>query len=280
MIRIESVRKQFGSTIALQDLSLQVQAGEIFGLLGPNGAGKSTTMSLLTGLAAPDAGSVSVLGGDPREPALRARIGLAPQSLALYENLSGRENIEFFARMFGLRGARLAQRVDVALDFVQLADRQHDRAGTFSGGMQRRLNLAAAIVHEPELILLDEPTAGVDPQSRNALFDNVLALKAAGRTIVYTTHYMEEVERLCDRVAIIDHGRVLAVDTVPALLRAHAPRPLLVIERDDGATRIETDDPLSELNRAAAAGAIRSFHVEQPRLEQVFLQLTGRSLRD
>ncbi|MBI2396679.1 MAG: ABC transporter ATP-binding protein [Xanthomonadales bacterium] len=280
MIRIENVRKQFGSTIALQDLSLQVQAGEIFGLLGPNGAGKSTTMSLLTGLAAPDAGSVRVLGGDPRDAALRARIGLAPQSLALYENLSGRENIEFFARMFGLRGTRLAQRVDVALDFVQLADRQHDRAGTFSGGMQRRLNLAAAIVHEPELILLDEPTAGVDPQSRNALFDNVLALKAAGRTIVYTTHYMEEVERLCDRVAIIDHGRVLAVDTVPALLRAHAPRPLLVIERDDGATRIETDDPLSELNRAAAAGAVRSFHVERPRLEQVFLHLTGRSLRD
>ncbi|MBK6727414.1 MAG: ABC transporter ATP-binding protein [Xanthomonadales bacterium] len=280
MIRIDSVRKQFGSTIALQDLSLQVQAGEIFGLLGPNGAGKSTTMSLLTGLAAPDAGSVSVLGGDPRDAALRTRIGLAPQSLALYAELTGRENIEFFARMFGLGGERLKRRVDAALDFVQLADRQHDRAGTFSGGMQRRLNLAAAIVHEPELILLDEPTAGVDPQSRNALFDNVLALKAAGRTIVYTTHYMEEVERLCDRVAIIDHGRVLAVDTVPALLRAHAPRPLLVIERDGGATRIETDDPLSELNRAAAAGAIRSFHVEQPRLEQVFLHLTGRSLRD
>ncbi|MCC6561303.1 MAG: ABC transporter ATP-binding protein [Xanthomonadales bacterium] len=280
MIRIDSVRKQFGSTIALQDLSLQVQAGEIFGLLGPNGAGKSTTMSLLTGLAAPDAGSVSVLGGDPRDAALRTRIGLAPQSLALYAELTGRENIEFFARMFGLGGERLKRRVDAALDFVQLADRQHDRAGTFSGGMQRRLNLAAAIVHEPELILLDEPTAGVDPQSRNALFDNVLALKAAGRTIVYTTHYMEEVERLCDRVAIIDRGRVLAVDTVPALLRAHAPRPLLVIERDDGATRIETDDPLSELNRAAAAGAIRSFHVEQPRLEQVFLHLTGRSLRD
>ena len=280
MIRIESVRKQFGSTIALQDLSLQVQAGEIFGLLGPNGAGKSTTMSLLTGLAAPDAGSVSVLGGDPRDAALRARIGLAPQSLALYAELTGRENIAFFARMFGLGGERLKRRVDAALDFVQLADRQHDRAGTFSGGMQRRLNLAAAIVHEPELILLDEPTAGVDPQSRNALFDNVLALKAAGRTIVYTTHYMEEVERLCDRVAIIDHGRVLAVDTVPALLRAHAPRPLLVIEREDGATRIETDDPLSELNRAAAAGPIRSFHVEQPRLEQVFLHLTGRSLRD
>jgi len=280
MIRIDSVRKQFGSTVALQDLSLQVQAGEIFGLLGPNGAGKSTTMSLLTGLAAPDAGSVSVLGGDPRDAALRARIGLAPQSLALYAELTGRENIAFFARMFGLGGERLKRRVDAALDFVQLADRQHDRAGTFSGGMQRRLNLAAAIVHEPELILLDEPTAGVDPQSRNALFDNVLALKAAGRTIVYTTHYMEEVERLCDRVAIIDHGRVLAVDTVPALLRAHAPRPLLVIEREDGATRIETDDPLSELNRAAAAGPIRSFHVEQPRLEQVFLHLTGRSLRD
>ncbi|MBL0040719.1 MAG: ABC transporter ATP-binding protein, partial [Xanthomonadales bacterium] len=135
-------------------------------------------------------------GGSPRDPVLRARIGLAPQSLALYENLSGRENIAFFARMFGLHGAHLARRVDAALDFVQLADRQHDRAGGYSGGMQRRLNLAAAIVHEPELILLDEPTAGVDPESRNALFENVLALKAAaGRTIVYTTHYMEEVER-------------------------------------------------------------------------------------
>jgi ABC-2 type transport system ATP-binding protein len=280
MIRIDSVRKQFGSTVALDGLSLEVRPGEIFGLLGPNGAGKSTTMSLLTGLHTPDAGTVSVLGGDPRDPALRSRIGLAPQSLALYENLSGRENLAFFARMFGLRGARLAQRVDAALEFVRLADRQHDRAGGYSGGMQRRLNLAAAIVHEPELILLDEPTAGVDPQSRNALFDNVLALKASGRTVVYTTHYMEEVERLCDRVAIVDHGRVLALDTVPGLLRAHAGLPILVIEREQGEQRIETADPLAELNRAAGAGPIRNFHVERPRLEQVFLHLTGRSLRD
>lgn len=280
MIRIDQVHKKFGSTVALDGLTLDVRPGEIFGLLGPNGAGKSTTMALLTGLALPDAGSVAVLGGNPTDANLRRRIGLAPQSLALYENLSGRENIEFFARMFGLRGAHLNMRVAAALDFVQLADRQHDRAGTFSGGMQRRLNLAAAIVHEPELILLDEPTAGVDPQSRNALFDNVLALKQAGRTIVYTTHYMEEVERLCDRVAIVDHGRVLAVDTVPNLLRTHAGKPVLVIERDGGDERIETDVPLDALNRAAAAGAINGFHVERPRLEQVFLHLTGRNLRD
>ena len=280
MIRIDQVRKQFGSTVALDQLSLDVRPGEIFGLLGPNGAGKSTTMALLTGLTTPDSGTLSVLGGNPCDPALRRRIGLAPQSLALYENLSGRENIEFFARMFGLRGAHLAQRVDAALEFVQLADRQHDRAGTFSGGMQRRLNLAAAIAHEPELILLDEPTAGVDPQSRNALFDNVLALKQAGRTIVYTTHYMEEVERLCDRVAIVDQGRVLAIDTVAGLLRTHAGKPVLVIEREGGDERIETEAPLEALNRAAAAGPITGFHVERPRLEQVFLHLTGRTLRD
>ncbi|HQW81325.1 MAG: ABC transporter ATP-binding protein [Rhodanobacteraceae bacterium] len=280
MIRIDSVRKQFGSIVALDGLTLDVRPGEMFGLLGPNGAGKSTTMALLTGLHTPDAGSISVLGGDPRDPALRARLGLAPQSLALYENLSGRENVTFFARMFGLRGARLDQRVDAALDFVQLVDRQHDRVGGYSGGMQRRLNLAAALVHEPELILLDEPTAGVDPQSRNALFENVLALKAAGRTIVYTTHYMEEVERLCDRVAIIDRGRVLAVDSVAGLLRAHAGAPVLVVEREGRSQRIETTDPLAELNRLAASAPIDGFHVERPRLEQVFLHLTGRSLRD
>ena len=280
MIRIETVRKQFGSTVALDGLNLEVRPGEIFGLLGPNGAGKSTTMALLTGLQAPDEGRVSVLGGDPRDPALRARIGLAPQSLALYEALSGRENLSFFARMFGLRGERLRQRVDAALDFAQLSDRQHDRAGGYSGGMQRRLNLAAAIVHDPELVLLDEPTAGVDPQSRNALFDNVLALKAAGRTLVYTTHYMEEAERLCDRVAIVDRGRVLAVDTVPGLLRAHGGLPVLVVERGGHSERIDTNDPLAELNRLAAQGPIDAFHVERPRLEQVFLHLTGRRLRD
>jgi ABC-2 type transport system ATP-binding protein len=280
MIRIDSVRKQFGSSIALDGLSLEVRPGEVFGLLGPNGAGKSTTMALLTGLHRPDAGSVRVLGGDPRDAALRARIGLAPQSLALYEQLSARENLEFFARMFGLRGERLKQRVDAVLDVVQLSDRQRDHAGTFSGGMQRRLNLAAAIVHEPELVLLDEPTAGVDPQSRNALFDNVLALKAAGRTVVYTTHYMEEVERLCDRVAIVDHGRVLAIDSVSGLLRSHGGTPALVVERDGQSERIETADPLAELNRIAANARIDAFHVERPRLEQVFLHLTGRSLRD
>lgn len=280
MIRIDSAYKRFGATKALDGLSLHVRQGEIFGLLGPNGAGKSTTMALLCGLLAADAGQVTVLGGDPADPALRARIGLAPQALALYGQLSGRENLAFFGRLYGLHGKLLAQRVDAALEFVRLAERQHDRAGGYSGGMQRRLNLAAAILHEPDLVLLDEPTAGVDPQSRNALFDSVLGLRQRGCTVVYTTHYMEEVERLCDRVAIVDHGRVLAVDSIPGLLRAHGGPPRLRVEREGGALLLETDDPLAALNRIAAEGPVQGFQVERPRLEQVFLHLTGRQLRD
>lgn len=281
MIRIEQARKRYGATVALDGIDLDVRPGEVYGLLGPNGAGKSTAMALIAGLLAPDAGTVRVDGADPVQPATRARIGLAPQALALYETLSGRENLEFSGRLHGLDAARLRERVDAALAFVALADRQHDRAGGYSGGMQRRLNLACALVHDPALVLLDEPTAGVDPQSRNALFDNVLALKARGTTVVYTTHYMEEVERLCDRVAIIDRGRVLAVDTVDALVAAHGGASELVVQLGDGReVREEVHEPLARLNALAREAEVSAFRVERPRLEQVFLHLTGRQLRD
>lgn len=280
MLDVQDVRRRFGATVALAGLSLQVREGEIFGLLGPNGAGKSTLMALVSGLLRPDSGEVRVAGASPAEPATRRRIGLAPQALALYDTLTARENLEFFGRLHGLDARRLRARVDAALDFVALADRQHDRAGGYSGGMKRRLNLAAALLHEPDLVLLDEPTAGVDPQSRNALFDNVEALRADGRTVVYTTHYMEEVERLCDRIAIVDGGRVLAIGTLPELLAAHGGPPMLVARRGAQVFREPAADPLARLNQIAADGPVDDFRVEPPRLEQVFLHLTGRQLRD
>lgn len=279
-ISFENVDKRYGDRHALNAMNLQVRRGEIFGLLGPNGAGKSTTMHIAVGLIAADSGSVRVLGGDPREPALRQRFGIAPQKLSLYEELTGRENLEFFAHTFGLTGARCTARVDAALDFAALADRQHDRVATYSGGMQRRLNIAAAIVHEPELVLLDEPTVGVDPQSRNAIFDSVLALKRAGHTVVYTTHYMEEAERLCDRIAIVDHGRMLALDTLDGLVRAHGGDAQLSVERAGQTEYLHGDDPVRLLGEALSRGAVDTFQLRRPTLEQVFLKLTGRQLRD
>jgi len=280
MIELTDVRKSYGAIQALQGLSLSVARGEIFGLLGPNGAGKSTAMHVLVGLLRPDSGRVRVLDGAPTDPAVRARIGIAPQSLALYEQLSGRENLAFYARLYGLKGRTLDAALDAALDFVRLADRQHDRTVTYSGGMQRRLNIACAIVHSPELVLLDEPTVGVDPQSRNAIFDNVLALRARGTTVLYTTHYMEEAERLCDRVGIVDNGKLLAIDTPPGLVQAHGGKPRLLVRRNGTEQHVETDDPLATLNALAREAPLDSFHLERATLEQVFLNLTGRSLRD
>jgi ABC-2 type transport system ATP-binding protein len=281
MLRLEQVQKRYGTTIAVDGLSLDVRRSEVLGLLGPNGAGKSTTVSLAVGLLSPDAGRVEIAGvGDPRRPAVRARLGVAPQALALYETLTGEENLRFFGRVYGLTGGALTRRVREGLEFVGLSDRARDRIQHYSGGMKRRLNLAAALVHEPELVLLDEPTVGVDPQSRHQIFENILALKRQGRTVIYTTHYMEEAERLCDRVAIVDKGRLLALGTVPELLAAHGARPVLVVRTDRGDIRLETSDPLAELNRLAALGSVHSFNLERATLEQVFLHLTGRSLRD
>lgn len=279
-LRLRAVHKHYGHQLALAGLDIEVQPGEIFGLLGPNGAGKSTALHVATGLLAVDRGSVQVLGGDPRQPALRRRFGIAPQRLSLYEHLTGRENLLFFARCNGLGGAHLRARVNAALAFVALADRADDRVGAYSGGMQRRLNIAAAITHDPELILLDEPTVGVDPQSRNAIFDNVLALKRQGRTVVYTTHYMEEAERLCDRIAIVDGGRLLAVDTLSGLLKTYGGSPQLRIRRAGVEQVITTATPMVELEREIADGGVEAFALSPPSLEQVFLGLTGRALRD
>lgn len=281
MLTLTHATKRYGQTLAVDDLTLDVRPGEIFGLLGPNGAGKSTTVHMAVGLLTPDAGTVRIGDlGAPTTPATRARVGVAPQALSLYELLTAEENLTFFGRVYGLTGDRLASRVTWALDFVGLTDRRRDRVDTYSGGMKRRLNLAAAVLHDPDLLLLDEPTVGVDPQSRNSLFDNILTLKQAGKTIVYTTHYMEEAARLCDRVAIVDHGKLLALDHVSGLLAAHGGQPVLFIETPDGERRVETDDPLGALNRAAAEGPIIRFRVERATLEQVFLHLTGRTLRD
>ena len=284
MLTLTALVKQFGTNRAVDGLSLSVGKGEVFGLLGPNGAGKSTTVHMAVGIVEPTSGTVDVGGlGSPSRPAVRARIGVAPQALSLYELLSADENLRFFGQIYRMPAATLASRIDWALGFVGLLDRRRDRVETYSGGMKRRLNLAAAILHDPDLVLLDEPTVGVDPQSRNAIFDSLLALKREGKTIVYTTHYMEEAERLCDRVAIVDHGKLLALDTVRGLTQTYGGPPTLILRTAGGEERIETREPLAELNRQAAArGAAMpaEFEVATPTLEQVFLHLTGRSIRD
>ena len=281
MLNLDNVRKSFGTTVAVDGLSLSVRKGEILGLLGPNGAGKSTSVSLSVGLLSPDAGSVTIEGyGDPANPDVRQRIGVAPQALALYDALTGDENLRFFGTMYGLSGAALDQRVTWCLAFVGLTDRKDDLAGGYSGGMKRRLNLAAALIHDPQLLLLDEPTVGVDPQSRNKIFESIEELHRQGRTIIYTTHYMEEAERLCDRIAIVDAGRLLALGTLNELLAQHGGPPTLVVKTNGGERRMQSADPLADLNRIAAASTIDAFQMERPTLEQVFLRLTGRSLRD
>ncbi|MBK9121160.1 MAG: ABC transporter ATP-binding protein [Phycisphaerales bacterium] len=281
MLRLEHVRKTFGTLVAVDDLSLEIQPGEIFGLLGPNGAGKTTTVNMGIGLLAPDAGRVELVGyGAPTVPAVRARLGVAPQSLALYEELTGEQNLAFFGELYGLRGRMLAERVHQALDFVELYERRSDQVRKYSGGMKRRLNLAAAIVHRPALLICDEPTVGVDPQSRNAILENILALRADGCTVIYTTHYMEEAQRVCDRVAIVDHGRLLALDTVSALIAQHCGADFVLAETAEGEQRIETDDPVATLGELQRAGKLRRFRVYRPDLESVFLKLTGRTLRD
>ena len=247
MLTARNLRKSFGSLVAVSDVSFSIEPGELLGLLGPNGAGKTTTVSMLTGLLAPDRGEVVIAGrrldGDT-DPSKR-RIGLVPQDLALYDELSARQNLRFFGALYGLSGAALDTAIRSALALVELADRARDRVRTFSGGMKRRLNLAAGLLHDPDILLLDEPTVGVDPQSRNAIFDNLETLKRRGKALLYTTHYMEEAERLADRIVVVDHGSVIADDTVGGLT-----------------------------SRVAVAGGGAAT------LEAVFLSLTGRSLRD
>jgi len=296
MIRASNVRKAYGATVAVDGASFDIPRGETFGLLGPNGAGKTTTIHLLVGVLKPDAGEIEIDGAlDPTRPEVRRRIGIAPQSLALYDELTGEENLRFFGRLYGVNGPNLRDRVRWALEFVQLTEHGGRLVRTYSGGMQRRLNMACALLHEPAVILFDEPTVGVDPQSRNHIFDNIEALKAEGRTILYTTHYMEEAQRLCDRVAIMDHGKVLAMDTVDGLITRYGGRSVVTAELErppdhpadlpgtlEGTSlRLDTDEPLEEVARLAAANVrFLTLRVDRPDLETVFLSLTGRSLRD
>src|SRR5437660_1081505 len=221
ILEVIDIRKRYGKNVAVDGVSLSVSAGEMFGLLGPNGAGKTTLISILSGLMDADAGEVRLFGQrftrSDRE--LRRLIGIGTQDLSIYPELSARENLRFFGKLYGMDRMVLQARVDELLTAVGLSDRANDRAGTFSGGMKRRLNLAAAVVHRPKLLFLDEPTTGVDPQSRNHIFEQVKALNAVGVTVLYTSHYMEEVEKLCKRIAVLDNGKVLACDTLPNLLR-------------------------------------------------------------
>ncbi|MFQ5494456.1 MAG: ABC transporter ATP-binding protein [Phycisphaerae bacterium] len=281
MLSLRHLSKRFGSTVAVDDLSFEADAGEILGLLGPNGAGKTTTIRMIAGLLRPDAGEIEIDGaGSPDRPRVRRRIGVAPQAQAIYAELTGAENRRVFGRLAGLSGKLLRKRVDWSLDFVALSDRKDDRVNTYSGGMKRRLNLAAALVHDPPLLLLDEPTVGVDAQSRNAMFERILELKSLGRTVIYTTHYIEEAQRLCERVGIIDHGRFLALDTVEKLIETYGGQSVVTATRREGEVRIETEDPLGECVKLQQNGGILSLRVDRPDLQRVFLNLTGKALRD
>jgi len=296
MITATNLSKRFGDLTAVDNIDLEMAPKQTFGLLGPNGAGKTTTISMLAGVLAPDSGTVKVNGADdPTRSEVRRQLGIAPQALALYDQLTGRENLGFFGKLYGLSGSKLKERVDWALDFVDLTDRAGDKSKEYSGGMQRRLNLACAVVHDPPVLMLDEPTVGVDPQSRNMIFEKIEQFKAEGRTVLYTTHYMEEAERLCDQVAIIDHGKILALDTVDGLIKTHGGDARLTVElvemtedvkamggEIDGLhVTMQTPDPMSEISRIRDSGAeIRSLRIDRPSLEQVFLNLTGRRLRD
>ena len=296
MIEVSDLQKSYGTLKAVAGVSFSVAQGETFGLLGPNGAGKTTSIHMLTGALRPDAGTIQINGqADPTRAEVRQSIGLAPQALALYDTLTADENLTFFGRLYGLNGTTLRQRVEHALGLAGLVDRRADRVGTYSGGMKRRLNLACALVHDPPVVFLDEPTVGVDPQSRNYLFDTIEALAKQGRTILYTTHYMEEAQRLCDRVAIMDTGKILALDTVDGLIANHGGRAIVDVELErvpeNAATlpgplegnrlRFESAQPQEEAWRLTQAGLrFTSFHIEAPNLEKVFLNLTGRRLRD
>ncbi len=296
MIAVQNIHKRFGDIVAVDDVSFDIPTGQVFGLLGPNGAGKTTTISMMVGLLKPDRGRISIDGGgSPSSPEVRKKIGNAPQSLAIYEELTAEENLLFFARLYGLSGKKLKDRVAWALELSSLTERKGGRTGTFSGGMQRRLNMACALVHNPAILLLDEPTVGVDPQSRNLIFDKIERLKHEGHTMVYTTHYMEEAQRLCDRVAIIDHGKILDIDSVENLISRHGgkalvniefartpdPKVKLPAELEGTKLRFETLSPIEDVAALSNQGLeFQKLHVDQPDLESVFLNLTGRRLRD
>ena len=306
-LAVEHLTKRFGERVAVDDLNLMIGPGETVGLLGPNGAGKTTAISMICGLLEPDDGRVTLDGGAVTVGAVdvRRHIGYVPQAIALYPDLTAAENLTFFAKLQGLRGQMLKQRVDEVLGVLGLSERRADRAASFSGGMQRRLNIGLGLLHRPGLLVLDEPTVGVDPQSRNAILDAIADLSQQGLAVLYTTHYMEEAERLCDRVVIMDEGATIAAgtrrqlidltgtDDVIRLSCASAP-PAALVTRLAGEFKVTFDGVVGEinvdsaaerlpslLNDLTAAGVeVRSVSVVEPDLESVFLHLTGKALRD
>jgi ABC-2 type transport system ATP-binding protein len=309
VLEVSGLVKRFGQRVAVDDVSFTIAAGETYGLLGPNGAGKTTTISMVCGLLAPDAGGVQVAGHEmsPKAVEAKADIGLVPQDLALYEDMTANDNLRFFGRLQGLKGKELAARVDEVLEVVGLADRSGERIDTYSGGMKRRANIAVGLLHRPRLLVLDEPTVGVDPQSRNAILESVEQLSGAGLSVLYTTHYMEEAERLCDRIGIIDDGRIVAQGTRRQLIdqvgqadvievSGQGPLDALggaarmipgvqAVDRGERGLSIRTANGAGALAEVVAAAArsgvsITGLTVVEPDLEAVFLRLTGKALRD
>jgi ABC-2 type transport system ATP-binding protein len=310
IVRIEDVTKKFGDVTAVDKMNLTIEHGEIFGLLGPNGAGKSTAINMLTGLLTMDKGKIYILDKDVRKDSMftKRNTGIVPQEVAIYEDLSALENVKFFASLYGLRGRELENAAKEALEFTGLSDNTKTRPKSFSGGMKRRLNIACAIAHKPKLIIMDEPTVGIDPQSRNHILQSVKKLNEMGCTIIYTSHYMEEVEEICTRVAIMDHGKMIAIGTKDELKALITDTNLVWITVADsiskvkedkireipGVTGLEIDENTVKINSACEVNnldkiivyftsnmiSIKSVESKTPDLETVFLSLTGRRLRD
>ena len=305
MLRCEGLRKSYGDREAVKGVSFTIAEGECYGLLGPNGAGKTTTISMLCGLAIPDAGEVTVDGFQGGTLQAKAAIGYVPQDLALYPDLSAVENLTFFGQLYGLGGKELHARIGETLELVGLADRGKDRIGTYSGGMKRRANMAAGLLHRPKLLVLDEPTVGVDPQSRNSILETVGRL---GIAVLYTTHYMEEAAKLCDRIGIIDDGRLVAEGTAEVLIATHGGKDKVHLSCDsdsfdelsvacleldnvhdvhehEGNLELTTDHGPAVLSAVVAVASrhgvdLTGVEVRAPNLEDVFLTLTGKELRD
>ena len=309
ILQVNEISKKYGNLNAVQNVSFDIQEGEIFSLLGPNGAGKTTTISMLSCLLRPDEGDALVNGHSIRtdQMGVKAVLGVVPQEIALYNDLSARENLTFWGKMYGLRGAPLRARVDEVLEIIGLTDRARDRVGKYSGGMKRRVNIAVALLHKPQVIFMDEPTVGIDPQSRRNILDSVVALKNEGMTVLYTTHYMEEAQELSDHIAIMDSGRIIAFGTHNDLVRivGQLDRITLTINvesgrvmeawklaqgvkqvsAEDGTLTVLAEDSNQVLPRlfeaASAQGArITSVDIQEPNLEAVFLHLTGKALRE
>ncbi len=308
IVEVSRLRKSYGSRLVLDEVNLDVRVGEIVGLLGPNGAGKTTTLSILATLLTADAGEVRIAGYDSRRDAqaIRRRLGFVPQSIALYPSLTAFQNVELFARMHGLRARAARSAAEEALARVGLSNRARDVVSVLSGGMRRRVNLACGIVHRPEILVLDEPTVGVDPQSRERILDTLRELADAGAAIIYSTHYMEEIERLCDRALLIDHGRLIASGTVAELVALAGSRHRMELTFQgkaparlyDGIAGVSALEPAPSaermvlllgdlaqvsrmLERALSAGnRVLEFSLHSPNLSDAFMALTGRALRD